>query len=344
MNKILYVDDDVNNLKSFRAQFRREFDIDVAESASEAMALLERNEYIVILSDQRMPVKTGVEFFKELKERYPKPMRVLVSAYADIAAVIAAVNLGEVFRYLSKPWDPKEMEETLNGAIEVYKLHKESEVDTNYFLYKASHDIRGPLASVMGLVNLAVDDVNKEKEVLSYLVLMKNSLVKLDDTISEILDVNAIGLKEVSTEEIDIDLLLSDIIDGLAYLTDFEDIEFKIAIDCQVPVISDNSIVKSIIYNLISNAIKFKSLKPEVVISVISNELETVIKIGDNGVGFSSEETNVIFKPFKRLGSEKPGSGLGLYIVKIGAEKIGANIHCQSKLGVGTEFTVRFNH
>jgi signal transduction histidine kinase len=344
MEKILYVDDDVNNLKSFKAQFRREFDVDIAPSAAEAMTLLEQNEYLIVLSDQRMPVKTGVDFFKEIKDIYPKPMRMLVTAYADIAAVIDAVNLGAVFRYLSKPWNGEEMKKALLEAIEVYKLNAESEVDTNYFLYKASHDIRGPLASVMGLVNLAIDDIDKKEEVLNYLEFMQDSLLKLDDTVGEILDVNAIGLRETSKEEIDFEVLLSDIFSGLAYLPDFKTVEFKQSINIQAPIQSDRNILKSILYNLISNAVKFHSANPVVEIDVLSTDEEVVIKVKDNGVGFSAEETNVIFKPFKRLGSEKPGSGLGLYILKIGAEKIGAKISCQRDIGVGAEFVVRFKN
>jgi len=340
MEKVLYVDDDLSNLKSFKAQFRREFNIDVAESASEAMKLVSENEYVIVLSDQRMPVKTGVDFFKDLKEKSPKAMRVLVTAYADIAAVIDAVNLGEVFRYLSKPWGENEMRATLKDAVDIYKLNEESELDTNYFLYKASHDIRGPLASVMGLVNLAIDDIDKQEEVGNYLTLMQDSLQRLDSTIGEILDVNAIGLREVLDKEIDFEVILANIFRGLAFLPGFNEVEFSTHIECDAPVFCDENILKSIIYNLVSNAVKFKSRNPLVQISIVSRGGKTDITVKDNGVGFLISETNVIFKPFKRLGNEKPGSGLGLYILKIGAEKIGASINCTSEVNVGTEFVV----
>ena len=103
--KLLYIDDEENNLHALKATFRREFDVDIAISTAEARPMIEQNSYEVIISDQRMPDQTGVEFFQEIKFTHPDPVRILLTGYADITAVVDAINMGEIYRYLQKPWN-----------------------------------------------------------------------------------------------------------------------------------------------------------------------------------------------------------------------------------------------
>jgi response regulator RpfG family c-di-GMP phosphodiesterase len=124
--KVLYVDDEVHNLTSFKATYRRDFDIYFAESAKEGLKVLEENEIHIVLSDQRMPVMTGVEFLKILKEKYPDTIRILITGYSDIEAVIDAINQGQVYRYVSKPWDPQDLLLVIQQAHEVYSLRMEN--------------------------------------------------------------------------------------------------------------------------------------------------------------------------------------------------------------------------
>ena len=92
---VLYIDDEADNLTSFRATFRREFNITTAESADEAVEVLEKEEIHVILSDQRMPKVTGIEFFENIQKVFPDPIRILITGYTDINAVIDAINRGQ---------------------------------------------------------------------------------------------------------------------------------------------------------------------------------------------------------------------------------------------------------
>jgi len=123
---VLYVDDEANNLLSFKASFRRHFDVLTAESAEEALAILGQHEVHVIVSDQRMPQTTGIEFFASIVEAYPDPIRILLTGYADIQAVIDAINLGQVYRYFSKPWNEKEILQQVTLAFELYKARVEN--------------------------------------------------------------------------------------------------------------------------------------------------------------------------------------------------------------------------
>lgn len=123
---ILYVDDEEHNLHSFKASLRREFNVYTAISPDEALEYLDKEDLRVILSDQRMPKKTGVEFFAELKETHPEPVRILLTGYSDMQAVVDAINQGEIYRYLTKPWDAPSMISTINQAIEIFNLRREN--------------------------------------------------------------------------------------------------------------------------------------------------------------------------------------------------------------------------
>ena len=124
--KVLYVDDERHNLTSFKATYRRDFEVFIAESGEEGLEILKDNDVQVVLSDQRMPQMTGVEFLKILKEEHPETIRILITGYSDIQAVIDAINDGQVYRYVSKPWDSHDLLLVIQQAYEVYSLRKEN--------------------------------------------------------------------------------------------------------------------------------------------------------------------------------------------------------------------------
>lgn len=117
---ILYVDDEMNNLISFKAVFRIKYNILTAISGEEAIKILRNNTVNIIITDQRMPQMTGVEFLESILNEYPDPIRILLTGYADMNAVIDAVNKGKIFHYLSKPWNEEELDMTILRAFDVY--------------------------------------------------------------------------------------------------------------------------------------------------------------------------------------------------------------------------------
>lgn len=123
---VLYIDDEVDNLNSFKAVFRREFKVFIAESAKEGRKIMDANKIEVILTDQRMPDVTGVEFLASIKDEFPDCMRILVTGYSDLNAVIDAINKGEVYRYVSKPWENDDLKILIHQAYEVYRLRREN--------------------------------------------------------------------------------------------------------------------------------------------------------------------------------------------------------------------------
>ncbi|NQX96433.1 MAG: response regulator [Flavobacteriales bacterium] len=131
---VLYVDDEVGNLTAFKAAFRREFNVYIAESAEEGNQILEQNEIEIVLTDQRMPEKTGVEFLQSIIKNHPEAIRILVTGYSDITTVIDSVNKGQIYKYVSKPWDNESLKMTINQAYEVYNLRRENKELTKSLL------------------------------------------------------------------------------------------------------------------------------------------------------------------------------------------------------------------
>jgi response regulator RpfG family c-di-GMP phosphodiesterase len=122
---ILYVDDELNNLVSFKAVFRIKYNVLTAISGDEAINILRNNLVHLIITDQRMPKMTGVEFLESILDEFPDPIRILLTGYADMNAVIDAINKGKIFHYLTKPWNEEELEMTIARAYDVYKQKME---------------------------------------------------------------------------------------------------------------------------------------------------------------------------------------------------------------------------
>lgn len=124
---VLYVDDEQNNLLSFKAAFRRDFNVYTAISGQEGLDIVKNEDIHIIITDQRMPNMTGVEFLQKVIPVSPDPIRILLTGYSDINAVVDAINKGEVYRYLTKPWDNEFLKTTIRQAYEVFILRRENE-------------------------------------------------------------------------------------------------------------------------------------------------------------------------------------------------------------------------
>ncbi|MCB0664574.1 MAG: histidine kinase [Saprospiraceae bacterium] len=120
--KLLYVDDDEDNLLAFRAVFRRNYKIETALSAREALSYLEAQDFDLIISDQRMPGTTGTELLELVNAKYPGIIRMLMTGYSDMQATIDAINKGKIYQYISKPWNAGELKVIIDRALEVGRL------------------------------------------------------------------------------------------------------------------------------------------------------------------------------------------------------------------------------
>src|SRR5262245_43844529 len=123
---ILVVDDEQDNLDAFRFNFKKTFDILTASGGAEALQILAEKEVAVVVTDQRMPKMTGVELLREVRQRQPECVGIILTAFTDVDVLVEAINLGQVYRYITKPWDAKEVRGVLQYAIERYDLTREN--------------------------------------------------------------------------------------------------------------------------------------------------------------------------------------------------------------------------
>jgi PAS domain S-box-containing protein len=125
--RVLFVDDEEHNLQALRATFRREMDVLLASSGADALEMLRREKVHVVISDQRMPGMTGSELLAIVRQHHPETMRMLLTGYADMEAVVAAVNNGGIYAYATKPWDENDLRLRINQAFEIHQLRAEKD-------------------------------------------------------------------------------------------------------------------------------------------------------------------------------------------------------------------------
>jgi len=119
---VLFVDDEEYNLISFKATFRKDYKIFTAESGKEALAILRKENIGLIITDQRMPEMTGVELLERIVPEFPDVIRIILTGFSDVEAIINAINNGQVFRYITKPWDDVELKMTIENARRIFEL------------------------------------------------------------------------------------------------------------------------------------------------------------------------------------------------------------------------------
>ncbi|RAJ04253.1 signal transduction histidine kinase [Chitinophaga skermanii] len=349
--RILYIDDEVHNLNAFRASFRRSYEIYTATSALEGRQLLKGIDVHIIIADQKMPVTTGVEFFHDIKNVLPEPIRILLTGYTDVEDIIDAINKGHIYSYIKKPWDEHELHRTINNAYEIYNARKQlkekivelekTNDELNRFIYSTSHDLRSPLMSVLGIINLSRLD-NTVTDPMGYMDMIESCVVKLDGFIQKIIEYYRNSRLDVEYEKIDFALLLKDCTDTFKHQN--TSIDFHVDVDQPFDFKGDTFRISVILNNLISNAVKYQkpdAQSPKVNLGVKVEPHKATIRIEDNGIGILSEHLNNIFKMFFRSkNNNKPGSGIGLYIVKEALTKIGGTISVDSQYGEGTQFEI----
>ncbi len=354
---ILYVDDELNNLTGFKATFRRDYNVFIAQSADEAFKMLGEREFEIIISDQRMPDMTGAQFFKAVNEKYPNPVRMLLTGFADIEAVVRAINEGQVYRYISKPWDERELRLTIDNALKFYHTQNElrkrnaelekANAELEKFVYSASHDLRAPLASVLGLARLAKAE-NHNPDLDDYLNKIETSVDKLDLLLHHIINYYR-GMKlEEQHVEISFEKLFKEALESFEHYENARQIKFSVKVNQSAVFKGDESRLKIVLNNLISNAIKYQrpeESNKEVVLQANHENGWASIEVADNGIGIESDNKDKIFTMFNRSASKNAGSGIGLYIVKETLNKLSGTIDVDSLPGKGSKFVIKIpNH
>ncbi len=229
---------------------------------------------------------------------------------------------------------------TERKAFEARLEEKIKELDT--FIYRSSHDLKGPLASLQGLLNVAKSEV-VDSNALQYLGLIEKSVLNLDSILMDLLNITKITQGSLNIVEINIKEVITNIISSFENLPEYVNIKWNLQFDEHEILHLDKSLVNNIFQNLIINAIKYQDKsKPNPIVKISTkyyNE-EMIIKVEDNGEGIPENLQHSVFDMFFRGNTKSTGSGLGLYIVKNAVEKSGGRLELLSKEKVGSAFTI----
>ena len=236
----------------------------------------------------------------------------------------------------------QKLQKLADQITEKNKELEQTNAELDRFVYSATHDLRAPLMSVLGLVNIAEIET-KEASQRKYMDMMKERIQKLDTFIQDIMDFSRNTKSGVKKERIDFDILFDEILSNLKYLSGADKITFTKEIPSDQTFISDRSRLAIILSNLISNAIKYHNYQldaPTVGMQVKGLNEHFEIAISDNGPGIKPEEQPKLFDMFYRASEKSEGSGLGLYIVKEMVEKLNGTITLESTFGEGATFKI----
>lgn len=377
----MLVDDEEKILSSiYRVLVRDGYKILTANSAMDALDFLKENDAGVVLSDQRMPGMTGVEFMTKVKKLYPDSIRLMLSGFADLESVTDAINRGSIYKFLTKPCDNDLLRKNIREAFEQFELKRENErltqelVVTNkelddalqkaneatraksVFLANVSHELRTPMNGVLGMTELLLE-TSLLPEQLDYIEAVRSSGKLLLSVINDVLDFSKAEAGKLVLEETDFNLrrTIDEVAELLAIQAHNKGVELVSLIESDVPVSvhGDPTRLRQILTNLVANAIKFTS-QGEVLIKVKSieeknNSVLLRFHVKDTGIGVSAADKEKIFDDFSQANGSTSrlygGTGLGLAICKQLVTAMEGEIGVESEEGIGSTFwfTVRIN-
>ncbi len=330
------------------------------DTEAEFIAALTTFKPDVILSDHSLPQFNSIEALRICQEKKLNlPFILVTGAVSEEFAVnclkrgaddyVLKSNLSRLplairyaLRHRRQENMRKEQEETLRKKNEeLTKINKE----LDSFVYSVSHNLRSPLSSVLGLVNVALLDDQKSTEMVdSYFEMIGRNISRLDATLREILHYSRNARSEVEFSEINLEQLIRQSFAEMKYLEVHREIEKQIDIqNKEVPFYSDVYRLSVILSNLISNAIKYydeSKGKNLIRVSATITSASAVIHIHDNGIGIHPDYMSEIFNMFYRATEKNQGEGLGLYIVKEMLERLHATVSVTSTVNLATDITL----
>ncbi len=373
---VLYVDDDRANLIAFRAITDAQYDVLTARGGDEALRILaERPDIAVLVTDQRMPGLSGIDLCERVHASHPDTMRMLVTAYSDLSAAIAAINRGHVNRYLHKPWNADELLATLSDGVERYRLRttvqrlqvRISETERMYALgvltASIGHELRTPLSVVntnVGFARRALREAlgKRRGNDAAALSALQNDLTELEaaladaeegaQRLSEIVEGIGISARSEplapSLPPVDLVHVVRSI---LRLLRSEAHNRAKLVVEmAAAPQVAGSATrIGQVLLNLVLNALQAMPPRAgaadvnQVKVAVFEHEGCAVIEVHDNGSGIAPAQLSRIFDPF--FTTKQKGTGLGLAISRQIVEELGGELSVQSQLGVGTCFSVR---
>lgn len=345
---LLIVDDEIEVTKSLARQFRRKYKIHTAHNVDEAIEVMENENIQVVISDQRMPGLTGVDFFHKIKDRYPDALKLILTGYSDIEAVIGAINEGQVFRYITKPWNPTELEATIKEAFEKYELItknrklmrnlydanqnleekvklrtseleqsneklKQLNIEKNKYIGIVAHDLRVPIGNIFSFSELLISEYSNlsVEEHLEFISIINERSSYSLSLMESFLDASKIesGILELNFKTWEYNELLKNCISqNIIFANKKMQTLIFESNEDNHSVFCDRDKIEQSINNLISNAIKFSSLGKRIWIKIEKKNNQLITSIIDEGQGIPEDELKSIFKSYQTT-TVKPTAG-----------------------------------
>lgn len=341
---LLIIDDEVDITKALTRQFKRKYNVFATTCAHSALKIMEEESIQVVLSDQRMPGMTGVDFFSQIKERYPDALKLILTGYSDIEAVIGAINEGQIFRYVNKPWNPHELDSIIREAFEKHELITnnrklmeslkeanltleekvkirtseleslnqrlaELNLEKNRYIGMVTHDLRNPIGVAASFSEILIEDydeIPKEMQI-EYLGHINESCSYSLNLIKDFLDISKIeaGIFDLTITQVEyISFVKESIVKNMMLAKNKAQDVVINGSDDAITVNLDKNKILQVLNNLLSNAIKYSNPNTRIVIEISHTKDEVITKITDQGVGISPEDISKLFKPFKTASSK----------------------------------------
>ena len=373
---ILYVDDEEKSLKGFARAFNEEFRIFTASNAQDGLKILEehRKEIGVLMTDQRMPGEKGVWLLERARALEPRMIRILATAYSDMDAAISAVNTGAIYRYITKPWDPEQLQQTLKRALEFFMVQRERDlllreklsvlhnmmiadrlVSLGLLAAGLSHHIRNALVAVKTFLDLAPAKMAEEKVDLNglrnpdfwkdYYQNVQGQIEKINNLLKDLWTASESPPFQFSDR-----VKLHEVVASVAESLKGQFEAKKIQLENQVPdSLPELNVDKPKFHRLFDLLLRdeLASLPAGSHISISAKSLdggakpEIQIQLSDNGPGLPHEAVRVLFDPFV-IRSDTPAEyGIHLMACFFIVYHHGGKIEAKSQKGQGTTFTLR---
>ncbi len=355
MNKarILYIDDEIENLKVFKSVFKGDFDVTIEEFPLNAISLVKNSTFDIIVADQRMPALTGVKFFEEISSIIGNStVKILLTGFSDMEAIIEAINRGRIYYYCTKPWKKEQLKAIFLKALEHINLVKRNETlienlsrsvkELDTFLYKASHNLKSPITSQLGLLSLLKYENGTNDSTIIQKI--QESIFVLHKTIDQMQAISSVSNEFIKDKfEIKPSEIVEEIVTETKDIIYAKNIQIEKNLDSTGEFFSDRNSLKNVLGSIIENAFTFTRQEDyEPIIKIYSkinnNNLEVVIE--DNGSGIPSELIPKVCDAFFIADSRSKGSGLGLFVSKRICESLGGTLEIESKQGEGTRVKV----
>ena len=263
--------------------------------------------------------------------------------YHDIKEQVINFEAKSKIKSLESMWNMESLESEAQIQRENNLIFEKQNEELDRFSSRVSHDLRGPISSLMGLHDVVKTEI-KDEAALKYFELYHHRITRINQTIIDLLELSKVKDWQLSKTIIDFDELVADCIDSFNYLPRFKKINFSIEIEPQMKIQSDRSLMNTIIQNLIENSIKYSRQKisdPFVKIQIKQTAEDYMcIIVEDNGIGIDSQYQEKVFDMFYRANEDVQGSGLGMYILKAAVEKLEGEVSLISEVNIGTKFVI----